>query len=234
VRTRQAIAYAIDRPAIIRGRLGGRARLATALIPPGHWAYAADVPTYGRDLDRARALLDEAGRPPGPDGVRFSLLYKTSTDATRIAVARLIAQDLAEVGIAVEVRSFDTATVFADLKRGNYQMSSWQTGTVAEPDMYVPYFHSSRIPTPASPDLQNRSRYRSAEADRLMEAGRHELDQDKRVEIYAGLQRLLARDLPVVPLWHEDNVAVENRDVAGFVVLPNAYLSPLARVTKIR
>jgi peptide/nickel transport system substrate-binding protein len=234
VRVRQAIALAIDREAIIRGRLGGRARLATGLIPPGHWAYSADVPTYPHDPARARALLDAAGHPVGPDGRRFSLVYKTSSDLARIAVARLIAQDLAEVGIDVEVRSFEFATVFADLKRGNYQLASLQTGSVAEPDMYVTYFHSSRIPAPDRPDLANRSHYRSAEADRLMEAGRHELDHDARVRIYADLQRLLATDLPVIPLWHEDNVAVLNRDVQGFVVLPNAYLSPLAQVTKTR
>lgn len=232
VRVRQAIAYAIDRPAIVRGRLGGKARLATGLLPPGHWAYRADVTTYDHDRARARALLDEAGHPAGPDGVRFALLYKTSTDLTRIAIARLVAQDLAEVGIAVEVRSFDVATVFADLKRGNYQMSSWQTGSVAEPDMYMPYFHSSRIPSPENPDVQNRSHYRSVEADRLMEAGRHELDRERRRAIYGELQALLAHDLPVVPLWHEDNVAVMNRDLHGFEVLPNAYLSPLARAAK--
>src|SRR5262249_58310434 len=119
---RQAIAYAIDRRAIIRGRLGGHAVLATGVVPPGHWAYSADVPTYDHDPARARALLDEAGYPVGPDGKRFTLTYKTSSDQQRIAVARLVAQDLAEVGIDVEIRSFEFATVFADLKRGNYEI----------------------------------------------------------------------------------------------------------------
>lgn len=234
-RVRQAIAFALDRETIVRGRLDGQARLATGLLPPGHWAYTAEVPTYRHDPARARALLDSAGYKPGPDGVRFSLVYKSSSDATRIAVARDVAQALAEIGVAVEVRSFDFATVFSDLKRGNYQISSLQTGSIAEPDMYYTYFHSSRVPTAANPDAgQNRARYRSDEADRLMEAGRHELDRDRRKEIYAELQALMARDLPVIPLWHEDNVAVLNRDVVGFELLPNAYLSPLARVSKRR
>src|SRR5262249_18364529 len=149
-----------------------------------------------------------------------------------IAVARLVAQDLAEVGIDVEIRSFEFATVFADLKRGNYEISLLQTGSVAEPDMAYTYFHSSRIPTPAVPDLANRARYRSAEAAPLLDAGRHELDRDRRKQIYAELQRVMAVDVPVVPLWHEDNVAVLNRDVEGFTVLRNAYLTPLAQVRK--
>src|SRR5262249_15754024 len=106
VRVRRAIALAIDREKIVAGKLAGPARIATGLIPPGHWAYTGDVPIYPHDPARARALLDEAGRRPGPEGVRFHLVYKTSSDLMRIAVARLIAQDLADVGIAVEVRAF--------------------------------------------------------------------------------------------------------------------------------
>src|SRR5262249_18244183 len=184
------------------------------------------------DPGRARRVLDEPGRRPAPDGVRFRLVYKTSSDQMRIAIARLIAQDLADVGIAVEVRSFEFATVFADIKRGNYQLASMQTGEIAEPDMYFVYFHSSRIPTPAEPDLANRWHYRSAEADRLIEAGRHTIGRAARVRIYGDLQRLLALDVPVVPLWHEDNVAVLNRDVVGFELLPTARISSLARVAK--
>ena len=107
-----------------------------------------------------------------------------------------------------------------------------QTAEVVEPDTYFAYFHSSRIPTTANPDVGNRWRYRSAEIDRLLEAGRHELDRAKRLAIYGDVQRRLAEDLPVIPLWHEDNVALVNRDVVDYVVLPNARLSGLARVGK--
>jgi peptide/nickel transport system substrate-binding protein len=234
VRVRRAIAYAIDREKIVRGKLGGHARLATGLIAPGHWAYDGEVATYPHDPARARQLLDEAGYPPGPDGVRLHLDYKVSSDGMRLAIARLIAQDLADVGIDCEVRSFEFATVFADIKRGNYQLAALQTGEIAEPDMYINFFHSARIPTPDQPDLANRVHYRSAEADRLIEAGRHTLDRDARKKIYAELQRLMALDLPVVPLWHEDNVAVLNRDVEGFQVLPNARISFLGQVSKRR
>jgi peptide/nickel transport system substrate-binding protein len=237
VRVRRAIAYAIDRERIIRAKLAGRAVLATGLIAPGHWAYSGDVPRYPYDPERARALLDEAGWPdpdgPGP-GVRFTLTYKTSSDAFRVAIARAIAQMLGEVGIGVEVRSFEFATFFADVKKGQYQLASLQTSEIAEPDMYITFFHSSRIPTPAEPDLANRWHYRSAEADRLIDAGRRELDRAKRIQIYAELQRLVASDVPIVPLWHENNVAVMNMDVEGYQMVPTARLSSLARTTKTK
>jgi peptide/nickel transport system substrate-binding protein len=234
-RVRQAIALAIDREKIVRGKFDGRAVLATGLLAPGHWSYSGDVPRWNHDPARARALLDQAGYPdPDGDGPRprFTLTYKTSSDGFRVSVARLIAQDLEDVGIDVEMRSFEFATFFADIKRGNYQLASMQTGEIAEPDMYFTYFHSSRIPSPAAPDLANRWRYRSAAADRLIDEGRHALDRGERTRIYAELQRIMATDLPVIPLWHEDNVAVMNRDLEGFELLPTARIPSLDRVSK--
>jgi peptide/nickel transport system substrate-binding protein len=181
-------------------------------------------------------LLDEAGlRDPDGDGPapRLHLVYKTSADAFRVAIARVIAAQLAEVGIAVEVRSFEFATFFADIKKGAYQIASMQTAEITEPDFYFMYFHSSWIPTPDNPDGFNRWRYRSPEVDRLTLAGREELDRDKRKQIYAEVQRLVADDVPIVPLWHEDNVVLSNVDVQGYKITPNARLTGLRDVTKL-
>lgn len=234
-RVRHAIALAIDREKLVRGKLGGRAVLATGLIPPGHWAYSGDVTRWPYDPERARRLLDEAGYPDpdGPGGrPRFSLTYKTSSDAFRVSVARLIAQQLGEIGIDVEVRPFEFGVFLADLKQGNFQLASMQTAEIVEPDMYLVYFHSERIPTRDYPDGLNRWAYRSPAIDRLVEAGRHELDLERRKGIYAEIQRLLSEELPIFPLWHEDNVAVMNVDVVGYEVLPNARITPIARTSK--
>jgi peptide/nickel transport system substrate-binding protein len=232
---RRAIALALDRPAIIAGKLGGHAVAATGLLSPRHWAYSGDVERWAHDAARARQLLDTAGyRDPDGDGPapRFQLVYKTSADAFRVSIARVIAAQLAEVGIAVEVRSFEFATFFADVKKGAYQIASMQTAEITEPDFYFMYFHSSWIPTPANPDGFNRWRYRSAELDRLTANGRTELARDKRLAIYAEVQRIVAEDVPVVPLWHEDNVVLSNVDVQGYALAPNARLAGLTRVTK--
>ncbi|HEX2686623.1 MAG TPA: ABC transporter substrate-binding protein, partial [Kofleriaceae bacterium] len=154
-KVRQAIALALDRPAIIAAKLPHLASLATGLLPPQHWAYNGDVPRWDHDLALARQYLDDAGlRDPDGDGPapRLHLVYKTSADAFRVAIARVIAAQLAEVGIEVEVRSFEFATFYADIKKGAYQIASMQTAEITEPDYYYMYFHSSWIPTPANPD----------------------------------------------------------------------------------
>jgi peptide/nickel transport system substrate-binding protein len=235
VRVRRAIALAIDRPSIIAAKYGGHAKLASGLMPEFHWAYSGDVPRYDHDPGRARRLLDEAGYPD-PDGAgprpRMRLLYKTSSDAFRVAVARVIAAQLSEVGIDVDVRSFEFATFFADVKKGSYQLASMQTNELNEPDYYHFYFHSSHVPDARDPDGGNRWRYRSRDVDRLTEAGRRELDLGKRKAIYAEVQRLVAEDVPVVALWHEDNIVLSNVDVQGYYTTPNARLVGLASAWK--
>ena len=235
LRVRQAIALSLDRPALIAAKFGGRATLATGLLPPGHWAYNGDVTHWERDLPRARALLDAAGFPD-PDGAggkpRMKLVYKTSSDAFRVSVARVIAAQLAEVGIEVDVRPFEFATFFADVKKGTYQLATMQTSEITEPDYYYMYFNSSRIPTTKEPDGGNRWRYVSPEVDRLTVEGRREPSRDKRRALYAEVQRQVAQDVPVVPLWHEENVVLTNVDVQGYVISPIARLSGLVGATK--
>ena len=235
VRVRQAIALAIDRPSIIAAKFGGRARLATGLVAPGHWAYEPDVPRWDRDASRAKQLLDDAGLRD-PDGAgpkpRARLVYKTSSDAFRVTLARVIAAQLADIGLEVEVRSFEFATFFADIKKGSYQLATIQTTDITDPDFYFTYFHSSRIPEPKNPDGGNRSRYKNARVDELTSAGRHELDQVKRKAMYSEVQRLVAGEVPIVALWHEDNVVLSNVDVQGYTITPNARLIGLASAWK--
>ncbi len=233
-RVRRALALALDRESIIARKFAGRAVLATSLLPPGHWCYTA-TPQVPHDPAAAMKLLDEAGYPDpdGPGGrPRLTLVYKTSADQFRVAVARVIASQLTQIGIAVDVRPFEFATFFADIKKGSYQIASMQTSDISEPDLLYTYFHSSRIPSAADPNANNRWRYRNALVDERTAAGRRVLARAERIAIYADVQRQLAADLPVIPLWHEDNVAIVNADVVGFEVLPNARLSGLARARK--
>jgi peptide/nickel transport system substrate-binding protein len=225
VRVRRAIAYAIDRERVLRSKLGGLAVLSTGILPPSHWAYSGEVARYPYDPARARALLDEAGYPD-PDGAgprpRMKLVYKTSSDQFRRALARVWAAQLGEVGIAVEVQSFEQQTFFTDIKKGRYQLASMQTAPITEPDLLFTYFHSSRIPSASDPNAHNRWRYQNARVDELTMLGRRTLDKEKRKELYAEVQKILADDLPVIPLWHEDNLTLMNVDVSGYTLYPTA------------
>jgi peptide/nickel transport system substrate-binding protein len=234
VRVRRALALALDRARLVSAKLHGRAVLATGMLPTFHWAYAADVPLVGYDPAEARRLLDEAGHPVPPSGgPRFTLVYKTSNNRFRVAMAQVIRSMLEDVGVGVDLQVLEFATFFADVKRGNFQLFSMQIPEISEPDLYTNFFHSSRIPTRDNPDAGgNRMRYRSAALDRLLEQGRRTLDREARRRIYAAVQHLLADELPVVSLWHEDNLVALRKEVSGYQVLPTAQLTSLARTTK--
>jgi peptide/nickel transport system substrate-binding protein len=237
VRVRRAIAYAIDRAQIVHTTLHDRAVLATGMLQVLHWAYEKDVDDYKFDPERAKQLLDEAGHPdPDGDGPlpRFTLVYKTSNIKLRVAIASVIADMLRRVGIGVELRVNEFATFFADVKKGNFQMFSMQIPEISEPDLYIHFFKSTRIPTRENLDAGgNRARYRNPELDALIDRGRETLDRDERKKIYSQIQRILARDVPVVSLWHEDNLVAMRKQVRGYQILPTAQMSSLDRTYKV-
>jgi peptide/nickel transport system substrate-binding protein len=232
VRVRQAIALALDRPAIIDAMYQGRARLATGLLAPGHWAYQGDVARYDHDLARAARLLDEAGYPdpPGP-APRLRLTLKCTTDQFRVAVARVLAAQLAAVGLDVEVRAFERGTFLEDLKRGQFDLATAQTTDIGEPDFYRSYFHSERWPEKDKSGL-NRWRYQNPRVDELVILGRQVSDPERRFALYSEVQQIVAEEVPIVPLWHEDNVVLHHRSVVGYRVLPNARYNGLVTVEK--
>lgn len=226
VRVRRALLLALDRAALIEHKFRGVARLADSMLPAGHWA-AADLPATPVDRDAAEALLDAAGYPRGPDGTRLTVELKVNTDKFRRNLAWLIAADWARVGVRTQVRPLEPGTLLRDVKTGNFELYLLQWGDPSEPHLYNWIFHSERIPTPADPNRGgNRSAWRHAEADRLIDAGAAAAPT-KRAAIYRELQQILANELPYLSLWHEDVVVMRRAGLEGYVPLPDASLYPL-------
>lgn len=233
-RVRKAVAYAIDREAIIDYKFRSYARKASGLLAPSHWAYNGDVPTYGYDPKKARSLLDEAGYPIGESGEsRFEIEFKVSTNQFRRTVARLIARQLARVGIDVKVQAYEWGTLYADIKSGNFEITSMQWPSISEPDLYRYIFHSDNIPTEGNRTAgANRGAYKNQRVDNLLEKGRTTTDRKERIRIYGEIQRILAEQLPYVSLWHEDNIAVLQRGLGGYYMTPNGRFEGLRSVER--
>jgi peptide/nickel transport system substrate-binding protein len=225
-RVRRAIALAIDRETIVRTIWKGRADIVSSILPPGSWALDPDLPAVSFDPARARRLLDDAGFPD-PDGEgplpRLRLTYKTSQNEVRRRVATVIQEQLRHSGIAVEIQSLEWGTFFSDIKKGNFQIYSLTWVGIADPDIFHHAFHSRSAP----PDGANRGGYSDVEVDRLTEAARREPSREKRRETYRRVQRILARDLPVFPLWAGRNLLVRDRRLAGFLLTPDESYTPV-------
>lgn len=216
VRVRQAIAYALDPRPMIEYLWRGLAQPARSVLPAQSWAYNGDVPVYEHDPARAKQILDTAGYPV-TNGVRFHITMKTSTDAnTRLMVA-VMQQQLREVGIALDIRSFEFATFFSDVQHGAFQMYGlrWIGGN-EDPDIFEYAFHSSKFP----PNGANRGYYANPKVNELIDRARREIDPKLRRPLYAEVQSILAHDLPYINLWYLDNVLVHTRRVRNLRLNP--------------
>jgi peptide/nickel transport system substrate-binding protein len=216
-RVRQALAYAIDRRPMLQYLARNFARPADSLLPPESWAYNGDVPRYEYNPARARELLDQAGYPVS-NGVRFHLTMKTSIEESTRLLAAVLQQQLREVGIVLDIRSFDFATFFADVTKGSFEMYSlrWIGGN-EDPDIFEYVFHSSKFP----PRGANRGFYSNPRLDALIDRARSELDQQTRKQLYAEIQAILARELPYINLWYLDNVVVHSKRVRNLTLNPS-------------
>jgi len=217
VRVRRAIAYAVDRQPLIEYIWRGFAQPAASVLPPQSWANNPNLPPYSHDSEKARQILDAAGYRP-VNGIRFHLTMKTSTEESTRLLAAVLQQQLREVGIALDIRTYEFATFLADVTSGAFQFYSlrWIGGN-EDPDIFDTVFHSTNIP----PKGRNRSFYSNPRVDVLIDRARRESDQNVRKRLYTELQELLAQDMPYVNLWYFDNVLVHSKRVHGITLNPS-------------
>lgn len=207
---RKAIAYALNREEIIKYVMGGAAQPASALLPPDHWA-SRKLPLYPYDPQRARVLLKEAGYTGGK---RPLLVYKTSSDPFRIRLATVIQQQLSEVGIDVDLRSYDWGTFYGDIKAGRFQMFSLSWVGIKTPDIFRYVFHSESIP----PKGANRGRFFDQHTDQLIASAEGQPSLEGQADQYQQLQAHLLEQLPYVPLWYEDHFFAARSNIEGYTL----------------
>ncbi|MFA7593938.1 MAG: ABC transporter substrate-binding protein [Thiohalobacteraceae bacterium] len=223
---RQAIAYALDREAIIKYVLDGGARPAATILVPDHWAGHPELKPRGYDPERARTLLATAGYGPGRP---LRLTYKTSSDALRIRLATVIQDQLAKVGIHVVLKTYDWGTFYGDIKAGRFQLYSLSWVGIRTPDIFRYAFHSRSVP----PEGANRGRFQDATVDALIEAAEQVPDLEQQAILYRALQERLVQTLPYVPLWYEDQVFAMRAGLDGYALTPDGNYDGLLTVAPV-
>ncbi|MDQ3667357.1 MAG: ABC transporter substrate-binding protein [Acidobacteriota bacterium] len=223
VRVRQAIAYAIDRGALIRDLLLGQAKIAHSILPEDSWAYTPGQ-VYSFDPASSKKLLDEAGfKDPDGDGpkMRFAkpIIFKISGSSVAARnYAGVIYDYLKAVGVPVSIETAELNTLFDELRRGNFQIFYGQwTGGNQDPIFYKDLFATSEIPTETRAS-RNRSRYSNKELDILLEEAANTWDREQAKVLYAKIQEIVSRDVPVYPLWYQANMVIAKKSVKNIQV----------------
>jgi len=137
----------------------------------------------------------------------------TSTDRLRSSVARVVAQELSDVGLEIDVTPLELGTMLARLGAGDFEMATMQLPEMTEPNVLRVFLHSTSIP----PGGANRGRVRDEEVDRLLDEGDSVTDRDARRAIYATLEARVRDGAWILPLWHEDQVVVTSARARAFV-----------------
>ena len=223
VKVRQAMGYAVDREGLIRDLLLGQAKIAHSILPEESWAYHSNL-RYSFDPAKAKQLLDEAGlKDPDGDGpqMRFEkpVVFKASgSSVSARQYAGVIQNYLKNVGIPVTIETAELNTLFEQLKQGQFQIfyGQWVGGN-QDPVFFRDLFATSEIPTQERPS-RNRSRYSNPELDRLVNEAINTFDRDKARQLYAQIQDIVGRDVPVLPLWYQANIVIAKKNVKNIQV----------------
>ena len=217
---RQALAYATNREEIIQYLYRGQAHPADGPLPKSSWAYEPGIRRYEYDPQQAERLLDAAGFPRQAEtgGMRVKLTLKTSTEESSRLLAAVLQEQWRKVGVDLDVRPLEFATLFSDMARGSFEIFTLRwIGANNDPDTFFDYIFDSRKIPPAG---ANRGHYRNPEIDALLGLARGEGNREKRRELFSKVQKIIAEDLPYVSLWFMDNVSVHRKRISDVQLSP--------------
>jgi peptide/nickel transport system substrate-binding protein len=203
VRVRQAIAYAIDRDAIVKATSYGTAAANQLAIPKGNPWYT-DYHRYDYDIDRAKALLAESN----VTGADLDMLV-TSEYPETVTAAQVIADNLAPLGIKVHIRTVDFATWLDEQNNGHFDMlmMGW-LGNIDPDDFYYAQHHTN--------GTSNAQKYSNPEVDRLLDAGRVETNPQARADLCAKAATIIADQVSYIYLYNPSVIQAWSTNVTGF------------------
>lgn len=206
---RQAISWAINRQEIIKYKLEGYATPASTFVIPSTPYFDPNLLLPDTDVAKGIELLKNVSRP-------LELELKTSNQKYAIENGRILAHQMEKLGISVRMKSFEWGTYYDDISKGQFQMATMKFVGVWDPDHYRLVFHSQEL----APKGVNRAFYKNPQLDVLLEQGQQMEDGPARIAHYKKIQQIIINDLPVLPLWYDQYVAVVNKRIKNFVPSP--------------
>ncbi|HYH10635.1 MAG TPA: ABC transporter substrate-binding protein [Thermoanaerobaculia bacterium] len=219
-RVRRALAMCLPIDTIVNDLYHGTARAMSGPFTPDEWAYNPTVPVIRYDLDAARQLLAQAGwKDTNGDGVldkdarplAFELLIMSGSSTAK-TIAQMLQAEGKKAGVQIEITMMDGAAAIPHIMAGKHEAAYLSWDLDPDPDPYA-MFHSSQAP----PRGQNFGFYANAEADKIMEQARRELDIGKRKELFWRLHELLAEDQPYLWIVQVSDKRAVNKRVRGVI-----------------
>lgn len=209
LKVRQAISLAVDRDEIVKKAHKGYAQKAEGFYTPAvGWAYNDKDVLPGRDVYKAKKLLEEAGYLPDKDGIRIKDLNIVTFYFPAFAdIARVVQENLKEIGIESKITMLEYSTWEQQVKKGDFDLVIIGGDQGCDPESL-----SVRI---GSRGFINVMGYSNDKIDNLLEKGRKTFRQDERANIYKEIQRVMSEELPIVPLSEWMYIVVMRDYISG-------------------
>jgi peptide/nickel transport system substrate-binding protein len=217
LKVRQAVAHAINKRFIVDKLLFGYGQITHSEVPSAlPWAHNPEVPQYNYDVAKANQLLDEAGYPRGAGGIRFRT-HIYGNPGVRAILSEILKEQLKAVGIAADVVINEWASYINAIRNtreidGVFTIFSLQS--VPDPSIEAIRYHSTQI----KPGGQNYLFYSNPRVDAIIDETQSTLDQQKRTQLFYEYQDILAREVPMIPLYTLTGVDIWNKKFDGFGV----------------
>ncbi|MES2819148.1 MAG: ABC transporter substrate-binding protein [Pseudomonadota bacterium] len=214
---RQAINLAFDKAGYLKAVFEDGAQPASGPYPPSTWSYAADLPGYPYDPERARALLAEAGLEDGFDTTLWTRPSGSLLNPNPGLGAQLLQADLAKVGIRAQIRVIEWGELIRRAKAGEHDLlfMGW-AGDNGDPDNFLtPQFSCAAVQSGT-----NFARYCDPKLDGLIGAAKTTAQQGERSRLYHEAQRLIQEQALWLPLAHPTATALIRRNVQGYAASP--------------
>jgi peptide/nickel transport system substrate-binding protein len=216
VRVRQAIAHAINRPAIVQAFWGNLGQHTPHFLPDAfRWATSPNLTTYAVDPNQAKQLLTAAGYGNGFDLELWYMPVSRPYFPTPKPIAEAFAADLSAIGIRVNLKTKDWAAYLSDRRKPpGYQsfMLGW-TADYGDPDSFL-YPHYNRN---ATDDIGN---WKNEQIFQLLDQGRGIQDQASRGKVYAQIDEILHREALRLPIVHSQPLLAHRKTITGWVPSP--------------
>lgn len=220
---RLALAHAVDRQSMIKFKLSGLATPATSILSPQNFYFNPELTNPAYDMAQAQGLVR-----PHPLRAR-PLVIKTANNPAAIDNGRVLANQFQQAGLNVKHESYEWATYYDDVKKGNFQLAVMKWVGIVDPDIYRDAFHSRE-----TPPGRNRGAYRNSEVDRLLDQGMEEENRNKRRQAFLKVQKIVHQDLAIIPLWYDRQVAIARKNVRNYKPIITSDYWPLTQVSKDR
>jgi peptide/nickel transport system substrate-binding protein len=208
-KVRQALDLSIDREALNQVVFNGEFTPGNQWVSPAHPYYQKAFPIRPRDVEKAKALLKEAGVK-----LPVSVDMMLPKGAENEAVAQVVQSMAAEAGIDLKIRLIEFATSFKQAQAGEFQIFQINWSGRIDPDANSYVFLHTKAP-------QNDGGYSNPEADKLMEDARAISDPEQRKAIYEKLTRIVLNDEPIIYLYHRKLLFAHTKKLEGYRQMPD-------------